>query len=255
MRVGLVLGSGFSRIRAAVEHAVEIPYGAIPGCRPVSVDGHDGLLCCGLLGGVPVAVLCGRCHYYEGVGMSEVTRPVRVLAAMGVRTLLLTNAAGGIRRSLRVGDFMAISDHINAMGVNPLRGAAWPGLARFTDLTAVYDRDLRRSLARAARSLRIRLTEGVYLAVSGPSYETPAEVRAFRRWGADAVGMSTVPEALVARQHGMRVAGVSCITNKAAGLPGAGPELGHEEVLLAGMERGGDAVRLVADWVRRVGGK
>jgi purine-nucleoside phosphorylase len=174
-------------------------------------------------------LLSGRAHFYEGHPMEVVTFPIRVLAAFGVSALLLTNAAGGIHRRLRPGDFMCLSDHINLMGVNPLRGAPVPGLERFVDLSEVYAPELRRLLAVAARKARARLHSGVYLAVSGPSYETPAEIRAFARLGADAVGMSTVPEAIVARQCGLRVAGLSCITNLAAGR--ARGALSHSEVL------------------------
>jgi len=161
--------------------------------------------------------------------MDAVTFGVRTLAACGIRDLLLTNAAGGLNRTFRPGDFMMLTDHINLMGANPLRGPVWPGWSRFVDLTQTYDLGLRQLLQRAAKVDRLRLRKGVYLAVSGPSYETPAEIGAFAKLGADAVGMSTVPEAIVARQCGVRVAGLSCITNLAAGR-GAG-ELSHEEVL------------------------
>ena len=161
--------------------------------------------------------------------MARVTFPIRVMAAFGIRDLLLTNAAGGINHRFRPGDFMVLSDHINLMGVNPLRGASTPGLPRFVDLTHTYDSDLNRLLRKAAHGGKLRLHSGVYLAVSGPSYETPAEIRAFARLGADAVGMSTVPEAIVARQCGLNVAAVSCITNLAAGR--SGQSLSHAEVL------------------------
>jgi purine-nucleoside phosphorylase len=161
--------------------------------------------------------------------MERVTFAVRVLAAFGIRDLLLTNAAGGINRSFRAGDFMVLTDHINLMGVNPLRGPAVPDRPRFVDLTKVYDTKLRALLFRAGKSCNLRLQRGVYLAVSGPSYETPAEIRAFTRLGADAVGMSTVPEAMVARQCGLNVAAVSCITNLAAGI--SKEKLSHAEVL------------------------
>ena len=161
--------------------------------------------------------------------MPLVTFAVRALAAYGITDLVLTNAAGGLNRRFRPGDFMALTDHINFMGTNPLQGAPWPGLPRFVDMTRVYDNGLRELLFRAGRKCRLKLQRGVYLAVSGPTYETPAEVEAFARLGADAVGMSTVPEAVVARQCGLGVAGLSCITNLAAGRS-AGP-LSHAEVL------------------------
>ncbi|MBI5773454.1 MAG: purine-nucleoside phosphorylase [Verrucomicrobia bacterium] len=227
--LALVLGSGFQGVLERVESAQTIAYEKLPGFPAVGVAGHQGKLVLGQLGGVPVAILSGRFHYYEGHGLDTVTFPVRVLAEFGVRDLLLTNAAGGIHRRFRPGDFMALADHINFMGANPLRGAAVPGRERFVDLSETYSRDLRKLLRRAAKPARARMHEGVYLAVSGPSYETPAEIRAFARLGADAVGMSTVPEAIVARQCGLRVAAVSCITNLAAGRSG-GP-LSHHEVL------------------------
>jgi purine-nucleoside phosphorylase len=196
------------------------------------VAGHDGELVIGKLGGTPVLVLSGRAHFYEGHPMERVTFAVRVLAACGITDLLLTNAAGGINRKFRAGDFMMLTDHINLMGVNPLRGPCPTGRARFVDLTQAYDPGLRKLVQDSARQAGVRLHAGIYLAVSGPSYETPAEIRAFARLGADAVGMSTVPEAIVARQCGLRVAGLSCITNLAAGI--SQTPLSHGEVLETG---------------------
>jgi purine-nucleoside phosphorylase len=230
-RLGIVLGSGFHS--ALTEFTVEtvLPFAKIPGFPQPSVEGHAGNVCFGHFGGTPAVVLHGRSHFYEGHSLDQVTFPIRALAAFGIRDLLLTNAAGGIRKTFRAGDFMAITDHINFMGFNPLRGPVEPGLRRFVDLTDTYDEALREMLDAAGAAAKIRLRHGVYLAVSGPSYETPAEIRAFARLGADAVGMSTVPEAIVARQCGLRVAAVSCITNQAAGLGGA--KLSHAEVLAA----------------------
>jgi purine-nucleoside phosphorylase len=176
-----------------------------------------------------VVVLAGRSHYYEGHDFTKITLPVRALAGLGVRSLLLTNAAGGINARFQPGDLMVITDHINLMGANPLRGPCPEGRERFVDLTEAYDAGLRGLLTAAAKAEGLRLRKGVYLAVSGPSYETPAEIRAFARWGADAVGMSTVPETIVARQCGLRVAGLSCITNLAAGR--SRTPLSHHEVL------------------------
>jgi purine-nucleoside phosphorylase len=183
----------------------------------------------GTLGGTPVMVLSGRAHFYEGHPMECVTFAVRALAAYGIRDLLLTNAAGGLNRKFCAGDFMMLTDHINLMGANPLRSEAIPGLPRFVDLTQAYDLGLSRLLRTAANECKVKLQSGVYLAVSGPSYETPAEIRAFARLGADAVGMSTVPEAIVARQCGVNVAAISCITNLAAGI--SKKNLSHAEVL------------------------
>ena len=215
--LGMVLGSGFQNALDELDAAREITYSQIPGFPTVGVTGHAGKLVVGTFDSAPVIVLKGRVHYYEGYEMDRLTFPVRVLAELGVRTILLTNAAGAVNTSYRTGDFMAVEDHINFMGANPLRGPAYPGLPRFVDLTRVYDRRLIDLARKAAKASRLRLRKGVYLAVSGPNYETPAEIRAFRRLGADAVGMSTVPEAIVARQCGLAVAAVCCITNKAGG--------------------------------------
>ncbi|MEI8042890.1 MAG: purine-nucleoside phosphorylase [Verrucomicrobiota bacterium] len=227
--LAIVLGSGFHHVLSRLKVEAEVPYGSLPGFPPVGVSGHAGQLLMGSLGGTPVMVMSGRAHFYEGHPMERVTFAVRALAAYGIRDLLLTNAAGGVNRSFRPGDFMVVTDHINLMGANPLRGAPLPGLPRFVDLTCAYDEELRRLLCQAGRKCGTKLRTGVYLAVSGPSYETPAEIRAFARLGADAVGMSTVPETVVARQCGMKVAALSCITNLAAGR-GQGT-LSHAEVL------------------------
>lgn len=228
-QLALVLGSGFAEVLAAMEVQTRIPYSQLPGFPPVSVSGHAGEFCLGHLANTPIAVLSGRAHFYEGHAMERVTFAVRTLAALGIRDLLLTNAAGGVNRRFHTGDFMIVTDHINLMGVNPLRGVDTPELPRFVDLTQVYDSQMNAWLQQAGRTGGISLRRGVYLAVSGPSYETPAEIRAFARLGADAVGMSTVPEAIVARQCGLRVAALSCITNLAAGISRS--PLSHAEVL------------------------
>lgn len=242
-RLAIILGSGLGNVLTAVKSEARMAYAGIAGFPSVGVAGHAGELVVGLLEKLPVIVLSGRAHYYEGHSMEEVTFAVRVLAACGVRDLLITNAAGGIRRSFRPGDFMMLEDHINLMGVNPLRGPLIPRQQRFVDLTEVYDARLQQCLQHAARSSRVRLRSGVYLAVSGPSYETPAEIRAFERLGADAVGMSTVPEAIVARQCGIRVAAVSCITNRAASRT-VGP-LSHAEVLATAQRNETSAAKLL----------
>jgi len=227
--LAIVLGSGFHHVLTELRVEKRIPYARIPGFPQPTVSGHAGELFFGTLGGTPVLALSGRAHYYEGHPMERVTFAVRALAAYGIRDLLLTNAAGGVNRKFRAGDFMVLTDHINFMGVNPLRGEAIPGLPRFVDLTRTYDPGLGKLLRAAGKRCKVKLSTGVYLAVSGPSYETPAEIRAFARLGADAVGMSTVPEAIVARQCGVNVAGISCITNLAAGI--GGENLSHAEVL------------------------
>jgi purine-nucleoside phosphorylase len=234
--LAMVLGSGFQHALARFEVSREIAYGQIPGFPTVGVTGHAGKVVIGCFDKVPVLVLKGRAHYYEGHEMERLTFPIRVLAEMGVRTILLTNAAGAVNRKYRSGDFMVLTDHINLMGVNPLRGLVSPGLPQFVDLTRVYDRKLIDLARRSARVGRLRLHKGTYMAVSGPSYETPAEIRAFRQLGADAIGMSTVPEAIVARQCGLLVAAISCITNKAGGDEKAGV-LVHQDVLTMGESR------------------
>ena len=225
-----------------MEVVARASYRKVPGFRPAEVAGHAGEVQIGRLAGEPVIVLAGRSHYYEGYPMRTVSFPIRVLARYGVRDLLLTNAAGAVHPRFQPGDFMALKDHINFMGVNPLRGLTPAGLPRFVDLSQVYDPALARLLKSAARACHLKMPSGVYLAVSGPSYETPAEIRVFRRWGADAVGMSTVPEAVVARQCSLRVAAFSCITNLAAGLGGA---VSHHEVLETTSRRQEDVGRIL----------
>jgi len=248
--VGIVLGSGFGPVAEAIPEATTLSYSDIPGFAVGSVIGHAGRLILGEWQGATVAVLAGRAHYYEGFDWPEVTFPIRVLAELGVKDLLLTNAAGGIRKGLQPGDFLALSDHINFMGSNPLRGPVAKGRERFVDMTGVYDAGLRARMLRAGKRLGMKIPEGIYLAVSGPSFETPAEIRAFRTLGADAVGMSTVPEAIVARHCGLRVAGLSCITNVAAGLAGPAQKVLHLEVLDVAREVAPRASRLVEEWVR-----
>jgi purine-nucleoside phosphorylase len=247
-KLALVLGSSFQRAVSGIQLAKRIPYRKLPGFARSSVCGHAGELLLGKLGGTPVLVLSGRAHFYEGHDLAAVTFPMRVLAELGVKDVLLTNAAGGINRRFRTGDFMVFMDHINFMGTNPLRGPVAPGRERFVDLTCAYDERLNELLRRAARSCRVGLQRGVYLAVCGPSYETPAEIRAFAKLGADAVGMSTVPEAIVARQCGLNVAALSCITNQASGL--ASGSLSHEEVLEAGGRAQARAARLLETFAR-----
>jgi len=241
--LAIVLGSGFRQATQNLEVRIRKPYSELPGFIPPAVAGHTGEIMQGSWQGVSVLVLCGRSHYYEGHSMEAITFPIRVLAELGLRAVLLTNAAGGIRRGFQPGEFMAIEDHLNFMGASPLRGPEQPGRPRFVDLSACYDPGLLELWRKASRLARVKVHRGVYLAVSGPSYETPAEIRAFSRWGADAVGMSTVPEAVVARQCGLRVAGLSCLTNLAAGLGGA---ISHQEVLDQASRIGGAAGRLLA---------
>jgi purine-nucleoside phosphorylase len=250
-RVALVLGSGLGAMADELEEAVRIPYTEIPGFAPATVEGHRGVLVAGRLEGVECVALQGRYHVYEGHAPEVVTVPVRVVAALGARTLIVTNAAGGLNRTFRPGDLMIIDDHINLMWRNPLVGAVVPGDERFPDMSRPYDPELQALAERVALELGVRVVRGVYCAVSGPSYETPAEIRMLQRFGGDAVGMSTVPEVLVARAMGVRVLGFSLITNLAAGLAAA--PLSHAEVVAAGAEAAGRLGALVRRVVRELG--
>jgi purine-nucleoside phosphorylase len=240
-RVGVVLGSGLGAAAEAVANPVILPYGEIPHFPRSTVVGHSGRIVAGSLNGAPVVIMQGRVHFYEGYSPLEVTFPMRVLGALGVRAVVLTNAAGGIAPGLSVGQLVALSDHINMMGWNPLNGANEPRFAfragaglRFFDMTEAYSKALRALASAAASEEGFELAEGIYLATPGPSFETPAEIRAFRALGATLVGMSTVPETIVARHMGIEVLGISCVTNLAAGL-GATP-LSHEEVFETGRQ-------------------
>lgn len=227
-RLAIVLGSGLSDFTRQIDNPDVIHYHKLAGFRKPTVPGHAGNIVCGNLGSLPVAVFSGRLHYYEGHLTADITFPVRVMSEMGIETVLFTNSAGAINRSFKPGELMILQDHINFMGDNPLRGA--PKDSRqpyFVDLSDAYDSRLIKLLLQAAGQPKPRL--GVYLALSGPNYETPAEITAFRKWGADVVGMSTVPEAIVARQCGLRVAAISCITNMAAGITRT--KLNHQEVI------------------------
>ncbi|MFA5044025.1 MAG: purine-nucleoside phosphorylase [Kiritimatiellia bacterium] len=229
---GLILGSGWRAAATVFEIQGRLDYSAIPGLGRPTVAGHDGALLWGTCSGLETFVFLGRRHWYEGAGWESVAFPIYLLKAFGASLVTLTNAAGGIRADLAPGALMAVDDHINAMGAHPLIGPHDPCWgARFPDQTKVYDGDLRRRIARAAERIGQSLAHGVYLATSGPTYETPAEIRAFRAWGADAVGMSTVPEALLAHAAGLRVGAISFIANRAAGL-GDRP-LAHAEITAA----------------------
>ena len=227
--IAIILGSGLGGLSKSIADAVRIPFREIPGFPEVSVAGHEGAVIVGSLGGREIVALSGRFHMYEGHPAALAAFPVRVFHALGARDLFVSNAAGGISARLAVGDLMMISDHLNLLGTNPLVGETQEGETRFPDMTDAYNPGLRWILRTTAEKLGITLREGVYAGLLGPSYETPSEVKMLRLLGADAVGMSTVPEVIVARALGMRVAGVSCITNAAAGVTGAA--LSHAEVL------------------------
>lgn len=235
--LALVLGSGLGGLAERIEDAVCIPYGEVPGFPQSTAPGHAGQFVAGRLGGKNVLCMQGRFHYYEGHEMATIAFPVRVLKALGCRALVLTNAAGGVNWDFSVGDFMLITDHINFMGANPLRGANDDSVGpRFCDMTHVYTPELQDVARRVATEQGVTLREGVYLGYMGPSFETPAEIRAFRTLGADAVGMSTVPEAIAASHCGLPVLGMSLITNMAAGM--AGKRLDGEEVIEIANARG-----------------
>ena len=257
--LGIVLGSGLGAAANAVRDRVIVPYDQIPHFPKSTVEGHTGRIVAGLLGGAPVIVMQGRVHFYEGYSAAEVTFPMRVLGALGIRAVVLTNAAGGIAEGYKIGQLVLLADHINMMGWNPLVG---PNDARFGfhrkncglrffDMTEPYSKRLRAIAMQAAEQENIPLVdEGIYLAVSGPSFETPAEIRAFRKLGATLVGMSTVPETIVARHMGVEVLGISCVTNLAAGLSSA--RLSHSDVFEAGKQverRLAELLERLATWI------
>jgi xanthosine phosphorylase len=250
-RLGIILGSGLGAVAEALEGAVTIPYTELPDFPAPSVHGHAGTLALGTLSGVPVACLQGRRHVYEGGDPGVMRGPVRALKAAGAEALLVTNAAGSLDAQVGPGSLMAISDHINMLGVNPLTGVNDDAIGpRFPSLRDAYDPALLAHLREGAAALQIDLAEGVYLAVSGPSFETPAEIRAFRRLGADAVGMSTVHETILARHAGLRVAAVSAISNLAEGMSDV--PLSHEQTLADAQRAAGDLARLLEDLVGRL---
>jgi purine-nucleoside phosphorylase len=228
-RMGIVLGSGLGAFVDQMEVEATLPYDEIPGFIAPTVEGHGGRLILGHVKGVPVACLQGRVHYYEGHSMTSVVHPTRTIAMLGIEILMLTNSAGGLNPQMSPGDFMIIEDHVNLMGDNPLKG---PNLAqlgpRFPDMSEAYDRKLNDKMAENLTKHGIRHTRGIYCGVSGPTYETPAEVRYLQMIGGQAVGMSTVPEAIAANHLGLRVCALSCITNPAAGI--SKHRLSHEEV-------------------------
>ncbi|SFH73975.1 purine-nucleoside phosphorylase [Pisciglobus halotolerans] len=227
--IGLILGSGLGELGDEIENPVIIPYHLIPHFPVSTVSGHAGQLVYGVLGEKKVLVMQGRFHYYEGYQLGEVTFPVRVMKALGIHSIMVTNAAGGINEQFSPGDLMMITDQINFTGVNPLYGPNDEEMGpRFTDMSQAYDLVYQDVVRKVAKEENIHLQEGVYIGFSGPTYETPAEIKMVRNWGADAVGMSTVPEVIVANHAGLRVVGISCITNLAAGMQ---KELNHEEVV------------------------
>jgi purine-nucleoside phosphorylase len=246
-RVAVVLGSGLGAFADDFEDAVAIPYEEIPGFVRSTAQGHAGRLVVGKVGLVSVLAMQGRVHYYEGYTLEEVTFPIRTFKLLGVKTIVLTNAAGGVNVQLSQGALMLISDHLNLMGVNPLLGANDERFGpRFPDMSTVYSRALQEIVVEEAQALGVELRRGIYAALSGPSYETPSEIHMLRTFGADAVGMSTVPEAIVARHMSMDVLGISCITNMAAGI--SDQPINHDEV----METGNRVRATFTELLRRV---
>jgi purine-nucleoside phosphorylase len=250
----LVLGSGLGGLADEIEDAVAIPFDQIPGFprRTQELAGHAGRLVAGRLEGVEVAAMQGRFHLYEGWSPADVALPIRALAALGPAVMVLTNAAGGLRPGMQPGDLMLIADHLNLMGQNPLIGQVIPGEQRFPDMSDPYDQGFRAQAEAVALELGLAVSQGVYAALPGPSYETPAEIRMLSRLGADAVGMSTVPEVLVARAIGVRCLGISCITNLASGL--GGTLLSHDEVMEVGARVRDRLAALVRGVLPRIAG-
>ena len=251
-RIGVVLGSGLGAFADSLEGLVKIPYRDLPHMPASAVPGHAGNLCFGHVQGVPTVCMQGRVHLYEGNPVDKVVQGVRTMARMGVRAVILTNAAGGLEPSWSPGDLMVVIDHLNLTGTNPLAGPNDDSLGtRFPDMTAAYDPALREMLRDTAREARIELREGVYAGLLGPTYETPAEVRMVRMLGAQAVGMSTVPEVIALRHMSVRVGALSCITNLAAGI--AARPLDHAEVEATARTRHEDLITLLRGWITRAG--
>lgn len=250
-RIALVLGSGLGGFADEFDEAVAVPYEEIPGFMRSTAQGHAGRLVIGKVDEVPVVAMQGRVHYYEGYSLEEVTFPVRTFKLLGVKTLILTNASGGINVELSQGTLMVISDHVNLMGDNPLRGPNDDRFGpRFPDMTAVYSHELQAMVIEEAKAIGVEVRRGIYGGLSGPSYETPAEIHLLRSLGADAVGMSTVPESIVARHMGLEVLGISCITNMAAGI--SDEPINHEEVMATGDRVRETFARLLRRVVNRV---
>ena len=244
--VGLILGSGLGVLADHLENPIAIPYKEIPDFPQTTVEGHAGRFVYGALQGRPVLTMQGRFHYYEGKSIDEVVFPVRVMKALGIQVLVITNAAGGVNTGFQPGDLMVITDHLNLSGVNPLRGKNLDTLGpRFPDMTYAYDQKLREIAAAAANRQNLTLQKGVYAMMQGPSFETPAEIKMLRILGADAVGMSTVPEVITAVHAKMKVLGISCITNMAAGI--LEQPLNHQEVITTANQVKGNFIRLLEE--------
>ena len=252
-KIGLVLGSGLGSFVEAIEHKYIIPYSDIPHFFNTTVEGHEGRLILGKIENIPIAVLQGRLHAYEGIPMENVVFPVRVLATLGTEALILTNAAGGICNDFQAGDLVLIRDHINLMGKNPLIGPNIQELGpRFPDMTHAYDSQISQIILEEAKLANINMKTGIYAGVLGPTYETPAEVNMLRVLGADMVGMSTVPETIAANHLGLKVAGISCITNMAAGIQNT--KLNHDEVKAQALQVMSTFTQILKNSIKRIGG-
>ena len=250
-RVGLILGSGLGGYARNMRVVQEIPYGDIPGFPVSTVQGHDGRFLLGYIGNVPAVVMKGRVHYYEGYSMEQVVLPVRLMKKMGIEVLFLTNASGGINRKFHVGDFMMITDQISSFAPSPLIGENVSELGeRFPDMTHIYDTELQDLIRRTAEGEKIALQEGVHLQTTGPNFESPAEIRMYAVLGADAVGMSTACEAIAARHAGIRVCGISCVSNMASGI--SEEELSHLDVQAVADRRAGEFERLVTKCIEKI---
>lgn len=251
-KVGLILGSGLGGYAKNMKVVKEIPYGDIPGFPVSTVQGHDGRFMLGYIGDVPAVVMKGRVHYYEGYPMEDVVLPTRLMKRMGIEVLFLTNAAGGINRGFRVGDFMMITDQISSFVPSPLIGENVSELGdRFPDMTHIYDEELQGWIEETAREEDIPLQKGVYLQTTGPNFESPAEIRMYSLLGADAVGMSTACEAIAARHAGVRVCGISCISNMASGI--SEEELSHLDVQAVADQRSREFERIVTKSIEKIG--
>ena len=250
-KLGVVLGSGLGNYANQMDVVYQIPYDEIPGFPVSTVEGHDGRFLFGYIENVATILMKGRVHYYEGYSMEDVVLPIRLMKLLGIETLLLTNAAGGINQSFKVGDFMVITDQISTFVPSPLIGENVCEMGeRFTDMTQIYDLELQGLLKEAAKEIGFDVKEGIYVQVSGPNFESPAEIKMFSIVGADAVGMSTTCEALVARHAGIRVAGVSCISNMASGLSEV--ELSHDDVQTIANERGSELEGFITAYIKKL---
>ncbi|MFH1368714.1 MAG: purine-nucleoside phosphorylase [Elusimicrobiota bacterium] len=250
-KIGIILGSGLGSVIESSKEDFVFHFNELPHFAPSTVHGHNGELIIGGYSGKGIAIMQGRVHYYEGYAMEQIMYPVRLLKWLGIEYLIITAATGGLNPAYKKGDIVAVKDHINLMGDNPLRGVHTPEFGeRFPDLSGVYSKDLRKTAAAAARKAKVKMKEGVYLAVSGPSYETPSEIKAFRRLGGDVVGMSVIPEAIAARQMGVKVLGLAYVSNVA--VPARIKPLSHMDVVEAGKKTGQKLGKLIAEIINRI---